>query len=375
MSQASTDCQWGILGHSQKGSSHVRQDLTNQDAIEHDLAADGAPPVILAVADGHGSPKSFRSHMGARLAVETAVEVCREFLDSMKGADPSAVKAQAELRVPPRIFQRWRQRVEEDFGQNPFTDAELSRLAEQAGQAARERAVRPEQLSLAYGSTLLVAVVDKEFLLCFQLGDGDILAVSDAGVVERAVPKDKTLIANETTSLCQEDGKQYMRPQFRLFQDALPAMVLLSTDGYCNSFATPDAFLKVGADYLDMLRAEGPEEIEKGLPAWLEDTSRNGSGDDITVGIIYRRQPPLGKPEGQQVEAESPAAGASAEHAGETRAAGNVAEESAGSALPVSENPAGDAGERLSPGLVSAIFHPFTFFSSKHGGKPGGTKS
>jgi len=297
MSQVYADCRWGVLGHSQRGASHVRQALPNQDAIANSVAKDGLPPVVLAVADGHGSPKSFRSDKGAQFAVEAAVEVCREFLDSMKEAGPSAVKTEAKLRIPPRIFQRWRQRVEEHYGQNGFTDTELNRLAEQAGQAVRERAAGPEQRAVAYGSTLLVAVVTEEFLVCFQLGDGDILAVSDAtGVAERAVPKDETLIANETTSLCQEGGQRYMRCGFQLFQGAPPAMVLLSTDGYCNSFATPDAFLKVGTDYLDMLRTEGSEEIEKGLPGWLEDTSRNGSGDDITVGIIYRCKPLLCRP-------------------------------------------------------------------------------
>ena len=53
----------------------------------------------VALADGHGSAKSFRSHQGAQFAVETAVSVCREFLGRMKDAEPSAVKSEAELRV------------------------------------------------------------------------------------------------------------------------------------------------------------------------------------------------------------------------------------------------------------------------------------
>ena len=296
MSRVHTDCRWGVLGYSQRGASHVRQNLPNQDAIGHSLAADGSPPLILAVADGHGSPKSFRSEVGAQFAVEVGVEVCREFLDAMQGAAPSTVKSEAELKIPARIFQRWRQRVDEHFGQNPFMDAELARLAEQVGGTARNRATRPEQLHVAYGATLLVTVVTSQFLICFQLGDGDILAVSDStGIADRVIPKDDSLIANETTSLCQDDGQRYMRFRFQLFQGAPPAMVLLSTDGYSNSFATPGAFLKAGADYLDMLRTDGADEVEKNLPAWLEETSRNGSGDDITVGIIYRREPLLAK--------------------------------------------------------------------------------
>jgi hypothetical protein len=70
-------------------------------------------------------------------------------------------------------------------------------------------------------------------------------------------------------------------------------MLLLSTDGYSNSFASPDAFLKAGADYLNAIRTEGAEGVRKELPKWLVETSENGSGDDITVGIIYRRPPSL----------------------------------------------------------------------------------
>jgi len=306
----------------------VRQNLPNQDAIEHWPPDGGSPSIILAVADGHGSAKSFRSNLGARFAVETAIAICREFLERMKGAEPSAVKTDAELRIPRRIFQEWKRRVEDHHRQNPFTDAELDHLAEQAGPAVRERATRPEQLATAYGSTLLAVVLADEFLISFQLGDGDVLAVSDAtGVAERVIPKDESLIANETTSLCQgEDGLRYVRYRFQLLRDSAPAMLLLSTDGYVNSFASPDAFLKVGADYLDMLCKDGSKEIAKNLPHWLEDTSSNGSGDDITVGIVYRCQPPLSKPGDRQPETESPIASASVEKASTTKATSNVSE-------------------------------------------------
>jgi serine/threonine protein phosphatase PrpC len=329
MSQVRTGFRWGFLGFSQRGASHFRQSLPNQDALAHWPLDDGSPAMILAVADGHGSPKSFRSHEGARFAVDTAVLVCREFLDRIKGAEPSTVKSEAELRIPRRIFQEWRRRVEDHHRQNPFSDAELEHLAEQAGPAARDRAIRPEQLATAYGSTLLAVALAEDFLISFQLGDGDILAVSDVtGAAERVIPKDESLIANETTSLCQEDGLRYVRYRFQLFRESPPAMLLLSTDGYANSFASPDAFLKVGADYLDVLRKDGSEAIANDLPRWLEDTSSNGSGDDITVGIIYRCQPPLSKTEeGEQAGAESSIASASPAEAAATEATGPVSEE------------------------------------------------
>jgi len=339
----------------------VRQGLKNQDAIDHYVSDDGAAPVILAVADGHGSAKSFRSDIGAGFAVKTAVEVCRAFLEGIRGTSPpptpSVVKNDAEQQIPRDIFRSWRQRVTDHVAENPLTPEELDGLGEQAGEAARKRAANPEQRYVAYGSTLLVAMLTDEFLICFQLGDGDILAVYD-GTDEagRVIPKDETLIANETTSLCQDDGFRHFRCQFKpLNQDCLPGLVLLSTDGYCNSFASPGAFLKVGTDYLNMLRSDGAEEIGKNLSTWLDETSRNGSGDDITVGIIYRRQPRLEKAVVRQAEAESAGSVSTAEAAIETNAASDPAAPAGESAVPVSESPIGDPAEHGSKGLLKGL--------------------
>ena len=43
---------------------------------------------------------SFRSDLGSRLAVETAVQVGLEFLEGVGNAMPSAVKLAAEQRLP-----------------------------------------------------------------------------------------------------------------------------------------------------------------------------------------------------------------------------------------------------------------------------------
>jgi hypothetical protein len=42
---------------------------------------------------------------------------------------------------------------------------------------------------VAYGATLLVAAVTERFVLYLQLGDGEILAVSDSGEVVRPLTK------------------------------------------------------------------------------------------------------------------------------------------------------------------------------------------
>ena len=64
-----------------------------------------------------------------------------------------------------------------------------------------------------------------------------------------------------------------------------PALIMLSTDGYANCFGDDEAFFKVGGDFLEYLKAEGPSFVRDKLADWLQQSSRDGSGDDITVGL------------------------------------------------------------------------------------------
>jgi serine/threonine protein phosphatase PrpC len=109
------DSQWDVIGHTQRGASHERQSTLNQDAIAFYVLPDGSPPIILAVADGHGSTKTFRSRIGAWLAVKSAVRICKEFAQRFGNLSPSAVKNAAEQHIAPPILRTWNQRVANHF--------------------------------------------------------------------------------------------------------------------------------------------------------------------------------------------------------------------------------------------------------------------
>ena len=71
----------------------------------------------------------------------------------------------------------------------------------------------------------------------------------------------------------------------------LPALIMLATDGYANSFASDKDFLLAAHDYLAIVRAAGRRSqatLRRELAEWLRATSAQGSGDDISVGIIYQ---------------------------------------------------------------------------------------
>jgi hypothetical protein len=280
--------QWRAIGHSVRGAAHVRVDLPNQDAICWLPESGTGLPLVLAVSDGHGSARCFRSDVGSRLAVEIATQVTQEFLDSLADSlNLSAIKRWAEENLPRAIVHRWRDRVADDIFAHPLPKADLDRL-EANEDVTKRRQVVLDPL-LAYGATLLTVLVTESFILYLQLGDGDILTVSDAGEVSRPpLPADARLFANETTSLCSRDAWREFRSHFQVLSGSPPALILLSTDGYANSFRDEAGFLQVGADFLALIRADGLDAVHESLESWLSEASRNGSGDDITVGILCR---------------------------------------------------------------------------------------
>jgi serine/threonine protein phosphatase PrpC len=284
-----------------KGASHQQ----NQDAVAFRVGEGDDPPVVLAVSDGHGSPRSFRSSVGSRFAVEVATEITSEFLDGFRSSAASDIKREAERSLTTELVKRWKEKVKEHFDKEPFRDDELEYLEQKAGPSAR-RAIDEEVANatekkgdhddalkahyLAYGATLLIVAIGARFVFYLQLGDGDILAVSDDRKVEHPLPPDETLLANETTSLCMGSAQKLFRFRFQSTQNGPPALILASTDGYSNSFSTPDDFDKVGSDLLGFIQGEGDgwDRVERELPSWLNEASQAGSGDDVTLGIICR---------------------------------------------------------------------------------------
>ncbi len=279
---------WQFIGCSVRGASHERSCLPNQDALYWAPETGHGPPLIVALADGHGSARSFRSHLGSSLAVREMGGVLQALIDFLPAdlETLSVVKRAAEARLPQEVVRRWQGAVESHLAEHPFSEAELTRLAELKGDSA-VRDLRAHS-QLAYGTTLLGALLTAEFLIFLQLGDGDILLVSETGEVTRPFSRDARLIANETTSMCMAEAWREVRLHFRACAGWMPALILMATDGYANSFIDDDAFQKVGSDLLTILRTDGAEAVETNLAAWLREASEAGSGDDITLGLLFR---------------------------------------------------------------------------------------
>jgi serine/threonine protein phosphatase PrpC len=276
--------EWHVVASTSKGTNHQRMGTPNQDAVAARPSAGSS--LAVAVSDGHGSPKCFRSDAGAQLAVDLTVQLLLEFNGRQtEGISLVDIRA-ASTGLAEQLVRLWRDAVTASLEANRLSAEELGVLEEKAGVSARQ-AVEENPL-LAYGATVLGALVSDAFVLYLQLGDGDILTVSDNGEVTRPLPADDRLFGNETTSLCQSEAWRAARVDLRTLTVFPPALILLSTDGYSNSYGEDAHFLKIGSDYLEIIHSQGLNVVEEHLEAWLAETSSGGSGDDITLAMICR---------------------------------------------------------------------------------------
>lgn len=279
---------WHVVAATARGRSHVVHDLPNEDAVAHQqvvaTAASPAVGTVVAVADGHGHERHFRSAAGSALAVAVACQVAGALARELAAIEPLTVPdvMPASLshamrdKLPSAILSDWRAEVARHIKGNPYTQEELSVLDREGD--------GPE---VPYGSTLLVAVVTAGWLICAQIGDGDLVAVHPDGGYSCPVPGDDRLDGLRTTSLCQPNALGAFRVgAYDLAAQPL-AVLLLATDGYGNAQAADPWQPQWARDMAGLAAERDAEWFARQLPGWAElCASGEGSGDDTTIALL-----------------------------------------------------------------------------------------
>jgi protein phosphatase 2C-like protein len=300
---------WRVLTATERGAAHHGMGLPNQDAVK--ALENGPRSVVVAVADGHGHHRHFRSARGSQLAVTAACQAVPELTSTLAGLTGTAGAAtvdtgrvdtgragtgragtgppeleageivrQIHQVLVPAITGRWREAVRADLDAEPITPEE---------EPSRSLGDDPV---IAYGTTLLVAAVWGEWLLLAQIGDGDILAITPDGGALLPVPGDPLLDGRHTTSLCSPGAEHSFRAA-AVSTGPTPLLgVMLATDGYANAQVSDTWEDAVGADLAGLISAHPPEWLASQLPVWAARcASLEGSGDDTTIALLLAPGP------------------------------------------------------------------------------------
>lgn len=263
---------WHVVAGTARGRSHHVRGMPSQDAVAHQqIPAVGG--TVVAVADGHGHERHFRSGTGSALAVQAACQVVSDHAAALATGNAEVISG----ALPAAILSCWRTEVARDVSRHPYPAEQLSALDSEG-----------DGPDVPYGSTLLVAVVSNGWLTCAQIGDGDLVAVHPDGAWDCPVPGDANLDGLRTTSLCQPDAADAFRVGVRNLAERPLLALLLASDGYGNAQAADPWQPQFARDLAELALGHDVDWFAQQVPGWAElCASGEGSGDDTTIALLF----------------------------------------------------------------------------------------
>ncbi len=263
---------------SAQGFNHIKEQKVCQDASScfSDAAMD-----IIAVADGHGSNDYPRTDKGAHFAVESAISSTRQFVDVLfaDGIDISADANQRLEQLAKNILSQWYSLVEKDAQDNPFSEEELSKVSEKY----KKRYLSGQVPQKAYGTTLIMACVTKQFWFGLQIGDGKCVVLDSQCDTVEPIPWDESCQANITTSICDSDAISEFR---YYFSRDLPLAIFMGSDGIDDSYSSPEEYQSLYRSIVLLFAESNEAKARNEVREYLPSLSRKGSGDDVSIAGI-----------------------------------------------------------------------------------------
>lgn len=255
------------------GSSHIKNNTICQDSSGYYY---DEKYCIAIACDGHGGEKYFRSDKGSLLATEVGIDAINNFLIYEKHFSKDRNKLLVQLEK--NIILNWNKAVNEHLNKNPFTENELDNLSE------KDKNSVLSNIETAYGTTLIAILISNDYSFCIQIGDGDCVILKSDGTIELPIPDDDRLQFNITTSL--SDKKAIMN--FRhIWLENPPVAAIVNTDGVRNSFVSEEFFIQFCKDIFESYNDTEIEVANLELKEFLPRLSERGSGDDVSISIIF----------------------------------------------------------------------------------------
>ena len=251
-----------------RGASHEKNGTPCQDSarvyIEQDFA-------VAAAADGHGSERHFRSDSGSEMATRVAIRSIIDFRER-NGGLAGVLRENPDntaRRIAANIIYCWNRETAAHLNFLPLSPQEREISGKYGG-------LKTETI---YGSTLIVAYMERDICFGLQIGDGS-FSMNAHGITTMPMPADDRLVGTRTTSLCDSDAIGGFR---HFVYNGQADGVALSTDGLINSFVSIDDFLSFSG------RNTSYNGRTADLSEHLRKRSETGSKDDISFAAVSLR--------------------------------------------------------------------------------------
>jgi len=258
---------YSVFSKSVRGYSHELKNIVNQDYVIHKKFNENSFGIVAA--DGHGTGVCFRSDIGAKI-------ISKLTIDFFENWNNQKISFEAG-KFPKIIHALWMHSCMNHLSNNVFNYKELDKLDNKQKNKLRKNAL------IAYGTTLTAVYKTSDKYYIWKIGDGDVLLLKDKMVVHW---EENTVLGEETNSLASTDASCCF--ESLEIEDIDVNAIMISTDGYSKSFKTKNDFNKTIEDYYYLINSNKEDYIISNLHNWLYETSKFGSGDDISIGVAIK---------------------------------------------------------------------------------------
>jgi hypothetical protein len=258
---------------------------------------------VIGVADGHGGSDYFRSEYGSKAAIQTAFSQTRSYCKGACDEDDTSIWFSETGIANPKhtIWSEWRKLVKanwNDHTKNYQTIGEGELRYETVSEkykarfTSKDASVVERYLHVAYGTTLLFAVIVKTQLLIMQIGDGTCVILQRNGEYHIPVPPEDENFLNVTVSLCDDEHLKIRHAIIDCDDDspAAPVAVFLSSDGVDNCYPiyqNAQHLYKLYSIILENILKAGYEATESEIEdKLLPGMTAKGSQDDISLAFF-----------------------------------------------------------------------------------------
>jgi len=301
-----------VFAHCIQGADHIKRCQPCQD---FSASHQNEKVSVVAVADGHGSPQYFRSHVGSKFAVETAMKAILAFTENQdSGFSELGVSAlHTKLKqLASHIIGAWQESVDQHQSAFPLCNDSKFGGLEAHHQKGYLNNPKPHHVHQAYGTTLIAAAFSENYWFGFQIGDGKCLALYEDGTWHQPIPWDSKCYLNVTTSICDTDALWEFRYWFgyesttgelyeftcgpeRETQPSIrktfhrPIAVFMGSDGVDDSFTAFENDKQLENLYRSIFVShakEGFESLNVQIRQLAEKMAHQGSRDDVSMAGI-----------------------------------------------------------------------------------------
>ncbi len=234
----------------------------------------------IAVSTGGNESQYFRSYLGARFAVEAALDSLTAFASSVSKEMLFADKRTQERllrQLEGSIVVNWNEKVNRHLENYPFQKEELDSVESDKHRDAYQKGI---QLELAYRANVTAVIATDDYCLVIRDGNGECVLVEKDGKPADPLPVTRR---EDSYTLCRPNAA---REFSHTCSDTVPASIFLVTEGVRRCFARQEDYHAYIQELTQML-LKNPGDAKEYLKVDLPLLSRKGSHDDMCVAAIW----------------------------------------------------------------------------------------